>query len=120
MVAPPRTHTCMVITMTPGIPNPAEIAEVDSFGQIRKFRSTTMRSGGVVSLLRNPLGGHTRGGRERGGEGGAPRGRGDHERLVMELCCVFLSLWGLLYIVGRGAPCPLPKAPRAVARREGG
>jgi hypothetical protein len=55
-----------------------------------------------------------RGRRERGGEGGAAGRRGEHERLVDG--CVSLSSWGPLYIVGRGAPCPLPKAPRAAAR----
>jgi hypothetical protein len=51
----------MTITMTPRIPNPAKIAEVDGVGQ-RSRNSTTRRHAALVIpfLLRNPSGVHAR------------------------------------------------------------
>jgi hypothetical protein len=81
---------------------------------IRKRRSTTACSGGVISHLRSPSGGHVgeiEGGGRRPGEAGAPGGVGGRpgEEGLVELVCSLLS-WGPLYIGGGGAPYPSTKA----------
>jgi hypothetical protein len=98
LVAPPRTHTRTMITMTPGIPNLAEIAEVDCFGLIPE----TPKHDGVhrwCSLaLTQPFGRpRERDKRERW------RGRRTKERRGKHVanCCIFISPLGGLDIVGR-------------------
>jgi hypothetical protein len=68
----------------------------------------TACSGGVISILRKPSGGHT-GERGGGGEGSAP---GGEEKARGLLLCVSPSSWGPLYIVGRGSTNPATKAAK--------
>jgi hypothetical protein len=98
----------MMITMTPGISDPAEIVEVNSVGWNPKLRSMTACSGGVISILRSPSLGHV-GERGGGGEGGAI---GGEEKAHDLLLCVSPFLWGPLYIVGRGSTNPSTKVAK--------
>jgi hypothetical protein len=85
VAALPRTHTCTVIKMTPGIPDPAEIAEVDGYKQDPE----TPQHDGVqrwcsldsYAALREA----TSEGEEREEEAGAPGGEEAHGS------CVFSS-----------------------------
>jgi hypothetical protein len=70
--------------------------------------------GGVISNLRSPLGGRAGEREVEVEESGALR-RGE-EAHGQRLCVVLLLHVASLYIVGRGWPCPSPKAPRAVAK----
>jgi hypothetical protein len=77
---------------------------------ILKHRSTTVCSGGVVSLLHSPSEGHVRG-RERGGEEGGASGR-EEKRHVACSCVVVYSpslLGPPLYSGKRGALTPPPR-----------
>jgi hypothetical protein len=80
---------------------------------IRKLCSMTTCSGGVVSLLRSPSGGHVRGRGEREEEEAGSPGR---EETHVDVVCVLLLPGALLYIVGRGAACPSSKPPKAAAK----
>jgi hypothetical protein len=99
--------------MTSRIPDPARIAEVDGVGQNLKLRSMTVCSGGVISNLRSPSGGHAG---ERGREEGRGQGGGRRTKEVEELSWLFSFVGnydeaptlGVLYIVGRGGTLPLP------------
>jgi hypothetical protein len=90
---------------------------------IRKLRSTTTCSGGDSLLLCSPSGGHA-GVREGEGSGlgcgWRPGGGGGQlrEEGLVELCV--LSSQGPIYIVGRGAPLPLPKASKGGGQGGGG
>jgi hypothetical protein len=87
---PPRTHTHTVITMTAGISDPVEIAEVDGI----RYDPETPQHNDVqrwCSLtLRSPLGGHARGRWERGGGGVAHQ---EEERRSRGLwrCCTWIT-----------------------------
>jgi hypothetical protein len=106
----------MVITMTPGIPDPAEIAEVDDVG----WNPETPQHDDVqrwCDLYHTHHFGRPRG-RERGVEveRAAAKERGEEAR---GLRCVFLSLsWPPLYIVGRGSTNPSTKAVLGAAAKE--
>jgi hypothetical protein len=82
-----------------------------------------MCSGGVISHLRSPLGGHA-GEREGGGrrpeEAGAPGGVGGHlgEEGLTELLWSLLS-WTPLYI-GGGGGCTLPLHQDSLGQRRRG
>jgi hypothetical protein len=76
---------------------------------IQKLHSTTACSGGEISHLRSPSGGHA-GERERYGGGRRPGGGGGRwpgEEGLVELCCALLSWAPSLY---RG--CTLAPSPR--------
>jgi hypothetical protein len=86
-VAPLRTHTRMMIMMTSRISDLAKISKVDGLDRIRKLQKMTACSGGVISLLRSPSGGHMRE-RGGGGEGAAHQGERRAPRLVEIVCSI--------------------------------
>jgi hypothetical protein len=91
--------------MTPGMPNPAKIAEVDGFGQ---------GSGNSTARVREV---------EGGGQGWlAARRWAARDRRGSWMSCVLSSPWGPLYIGGGGCTLPPPQAsPRAATKGgEGG
>jgi hypothetical protein len=111
-VAPPRTRTCMAIMMTPGIPVPAKIKEVDGVGQGSRNFAARWRVAVVISRTCTTLRDATRE-RERRVE---VVGGGQVEEGLVELVCSPPSLGPPLY---RGEGCtltPLPRQPRAAAK----
>jgi hypothetical protein len=120
--ASPRTCTCTVITMTPGIPDPAKIMEVHYFGQGSRNSTTQWHAVVVIPLvLCSPLGGHAgererwraaaRGGWRQGGGGG----RLGEEGLVELVCSPPLPRLPLYKWWG-GCTLPPPKPPRAATK----
>jgi hypothetical protein len=113
----------MAIAMTPRIPDPAKIAEVDGYGQGSRNSAERRHSAVVIPfLLRSPLGGHVG---EREVEGGG-KGRPAHQEVEVAarerrgswMSCALLSLGPPLYIGGGMHPCPLPKATKGGGHEE--
>jgi hypothetical protein len=83
---------------------------------IREFHSTMACSDDVISFLRSPSVGHTRG-REREVEEGVAHK--EERRAQGTCCCVCLPPPGPpLYSGEGGAPTPPPRQPRAAAKEE--
>jgi hypothetical protein len=102
--------------MTPGIPDPAEIAEVHGFGAILETPQHDSVYQWCSVAPTQPFGRHVIGRRERGGEG-AP-GRGEESTWLVYVCS-HLSMGGL-YIVGRGCTLPLRQGTTRAAVAKGG
>jgi hypothetical protein len=68
--------------MTPRISDPAKITEVDGFGPNPEIPQHDRVSSGIVSLLRDPSGGHAR---ESGGARSGAPGGGENSRHVLEI-----------------------------------
>jgi hypothetical protein len=114
VAAPPRTHTRMVIKTSPGIPDPAKIAEVDGFRRDPETPQHDECSSGVVSIHAQPFG-RSREREEREVEEAVHQG--EEKRHEDNCLCVLTLPRALLYIVGRGT-LPLHQGTRRRPRGE--